>query len=171
MLQIENNIEETARNASLHFDTEKDLVYTRSQLTRNEGDTKKWKRDTDRGSKIRIYLLSWSMDRRKDCLVGSCLSSTASQPLQNQASLRCPSSFQSRQCRQGCQIFLGTIFQHGEKYTKLPQNIPNYHKIYQITIKYTKLPQNIPNGRINKMSIIYTNIIHCKALQNFPKLR
>jgi hypothetical protein len=25
-----------------------------------------------------------------------------------------------------------------EKYTKLPQNIPNYHKIYQMSIKYSK---------------------------------
>jgi hypothetical protein len=36
---------------------------------------------------------------------------------------------------QGCQIFLGTIDQHREKYTKLPQNIPNFHKIYQIAVK------------------------------------
>jgi hypothetical protein len=46
---------------------------------------------------------------------------------------------------QGCQIFLGATYQKGEKYTKLPQNIPNYLKIYQVTSKYTKLPQNIPN--------------------------
>jgi hypothetical protein len=36
---------------------------------------------------------------------------------------------------QGCQIFLGTIYQHVEKYTKLPQNIPNVHKIYQKAVK------------------------------------
>jgi hypothetical protein len=45
---------------------------------------------------------------------------------------------------------------------------------------YTKIPQNIPNG--NKMCCVngrkidhqmatkYTNIFHCKALQNLPKL-
>jgi hypothetical protein len=36
---------------------------------------------------------------------------------------------------QGCQIFHGTIYQNGEKYTKLPQNIPNGHKIYQMAVK------------------------------------
>jgi hypothetical protein len=30
---------------------------------------------------------------------------------------------------QGCQIFLGTKYQNGKKYTKLPQNIPNVNKI------------------------------------------
>jgi hypothetical protein len=39
------------------------------------------------------------------------------------------------------------IYQIAEKYTKLPQNIPNCHKIYQIATKYTKLPKNIPNCR------------------------
>jgi hypothetical protein len=38
-------------------------------------------------------------------------------------------------CRdQGCQIFLAPKNQNGEKYTKLPQNIPNGHKIIPITI-------------------------------------
>jgi hypothetical protein len=49
---------------------------------------------------------------------------------------------ESRHCRkhskvasidQGCQIFLGTIYQHGE-------NVPNYHKIYLMAIKYIKRP-------------------------------
>jgi hypothetical protein len=39
---------------------------------------------------------------------------------------------------QGCQIFLGTTYQHGEKYTKLPQNVPNGHKKYQMAVKYSK---------------------------------
>jgi hypothetical protein len=34
--------------------------------------------------------------------------------------------------------FFGTIYQHGEKYTKLTQNIPNVHTIYQMSLKYTK---------------------------------
>jgi hypothetical protein len=29
---------------------------------------------------------------------------------------------------QGCQIFLGTKYQNEEKYTKLPQTVPNGHK-------------------------------------------
>jgi hypothetical protein len=35
----------------------------------------------------------------------------------------------------GCQIFPGTIYQQSEKYTKLPQNMPNFHKIYQMAVK------------------------------------
>jgi hypothetical protein len=31
---------------------------------------------------------------------------------------------------QGCQIFVGPKYQNVEKYTKLPQNIPNVHKIF-----------------------------------------
>jgi hypothetical protein len=30
--------------------------------------------------------------------------------------------------RQGCQIFLGTKYQKGEKWTKLPKNLTNGHK-------------------------------------------
>jgi hypothetical protein len=58
---------------------------------------------------------------------------------------------------QGCQILLGTIYQNGEKYTKLPLN-------YQIATK-------LPNGlNIFQMVIKYTNLFHSKALQNLPKL-
>jgi hypothetical protein len=35
----------------------------------------------------------------------------------------------------GCQIFLGPKYQNGDKYTKLPQNIPNGHKIFPMAIK------------------------------------
>jgi hypothetical protein len=48
---------------------------------------------------------------------------------------------------QGCQIFLDTIY----------QNVPNYHNI-------TKWPKKF------QVTIKYTNIFHCKALQNLPKL-
>jgi hypothetical protein len=41
---------------------------------------------------------------------------------------------------QGCQIFHGTKYQNGKKYTELPQTIPNVHKIYQKTVKRTKCP-------------------------------
>jgi hypothetical protein len=65
---------------------------------------------------------------------------------------------------QGCQIFLGSKYQNWEKFTKLPQNIPNYHKIYQITTKYAKLPQNIPNyHKIYQITTKYT-----KLQQNIP---
>jgi hypothetical protein len=41
-----------------------------------------------------------------------------------------------------------------------------------MTIKYSKLSQIIPNGgKIDQMAIKYTNIFHCKTLQNLPKLR
>jgi hypothetical protein len=40
----------------------------------------------------------------------------------------------------GCQIFLGTKYQNGGKYTKLPRTIPNVHKIQQKTAKWTKCP-------------------------------
>jgi hypothetical protein len=43
--------------------------------------------------------------------------------------------------KQGCQIFLDTVYQNGGKYTKLPQH-------YQMAIKNTKWPLNIPNGPI-----------------------
>jgi hypothetical protein len=35
--------------------------------------------------------------------------------------------------------------------TKMGENIPNYHKIYQMSISYIKWPQNGPN--VNKMYI------------------
>jgi hypothetical protein len=53
---------------------------------------------------------------------------------------------------QGCQIFLGTIIQKGEKYTKVLLN-------YQKTII-----------RIFQMDMEYTNLYNSKALQNLPKL-
>jgi hypothetical protein len=57
--------------------------------------------------------------------------------------------------QQGCQIFLGTPYQNGNKYNKWPQNLTNGRKIYipkqkyiyQMATKYIKWPQNITNGR------------------------
>jgi hypothetical protein len=50
-------------------------------------------------------------------------------------------------------------------------NIPTREKLYQKNIKSTKWPQNIPNGhKIYQMTVKYTNILHCKSLQNLPKL-
>jgi hypothetical protein len=36
---------------------------------------------------------------------------------------------------QGCQIFRGTTYQTGGKYTKLQQNLPNGHKIFPMAVK------------------------------------
>jgi hypothetical protein len=36
---------------------------------------------------------------------------------------------------QGCQIFLGPKYQNEEKYTKLPQNLPNGHTIFPMAVK------------------------------------
>jgi hypothetical protein len=36
--------------------------------------------------------------------------------------------------------------------TKLLQNIPNVHKIYQKTVKWTKYPQNMPSSSIARPS-------------------
>jgi hypothetical protein len=47
----------------------------------------------------------------------------------------------STRAQQGCKIVLNTTYQKGK-------NIPDDHKVYQMTIKYTKWPQNIPNGCI-----------------------
>jgi hypothetical protein len=51
-------------------------------------------------------------------------------------------------------------------------NIPNWGKIYQITIKYSKRPQNITYGlKIDQMNInIPTNIGNYNTLENLPKL-
>jgi hypothetical protein len=38
---------------------------------------------------------------------------------------------------QGCQIFVGTLYQNGGKYTKSPQNIPCDQKMYLMGVKYT----------------------------------
>jgi hypothetical protein len=55
---------------------------------------------------------------------------------------------------QGCQIILGTTYQNSEKFIRWPQNVPNGHKIAQISVKYYK----------------YVNIFQCtRALQNLPK--
>jgi aspartate/tyrosine/aromatic aminotransferase len=56
---------------------------------------------------------------------------------------------------QGCQIFLGTWCQNRIKCTKWIQNVPNSHKISQISIKFSKWSWNT-----------YINIFQSKALQN-----
>jgi hypothetical protein len=57
---------------------------------------------------------------------------------------------------QGCQIFW--------------YKIPKREKIYQITANYTKCPYNITKDhKMDKVSIKYTNIFHCRTLQNLSK--
>jgi hypothetical protein len=51
------------------------------------------------------------------------------------------------------------------------RNIPKRGKIYQMILNYTIWPQHRPNGRkIDRMAIKFTNLFHCKTLQNWPKL-
>jgi hypothetical protein len=58
--------------------------------------------------------------------------------------------------KQGCQIFLDTMYQTEEKYT-------------QMTTKYTKGPKSIANGRkVFQVAINNDNVFHTKALQNLP---
>jgi hypothetical protein len=54
------------------------------------------------------------------------------------STLACSSRFQ------GCQIFLGTTYQNGGKYTKWPQNIPNGHYIIPIRPIGNKIYQHFP---------------------------
>jgi hypothetical protein len=59
---------------------------------------------------------------------------------------------------QGCQIVLGATYQNGK-------NMP------KMTTKNAKRPQNLSYGsKIDKMSLKFTNIFHCKTLRNLPKL-
>jgi hypothetical protein len=37
--------------------------------------------------------------------------------------------------KQGCQLFLGTLYQNEEKIPNLPPNILNVHKMYQMALK------------------------------------
>jgi hypothetical protein len=51
------------------------------------------------------------------------------------------------QCEsQGCQIFLGTTYQNGEKYTKLPQNTPTATFARPSKIYPNFWPENMPSG-------------------------
>jgi hypothetical protein len=59
-------------------------------------------------------------------------------------------SFCSPSLHQGCQIFLETMYQNGEKIIKITTKLPNGRNIFQMGIKYT-------------------NIFHSKALQNLHK--
>jgi hypothetical protein len=61
--------------------------------------------------------------------------------------------------RQGCQIFNSPIYQNVEKYTKLPQNIPNDHR-YQMAVQKDQMCIDfIPTSSITR------------PIQNWPKLR
>jgi hypothetical protein len=58
---------------------------------------------------------------------------------------------------QGCQIFLGATFPNRRKYTKRPRNIPNEHKINQMSNHFPLLSTyNIPKqGKYTKWQKIY----------------
>jgi hypothetical protein len=81
--------------------------------------------------------------------------------------------------QRGCQIFLGPnipqtipnyrkLYQITTNYTKLPQTIPNYHKLYQITTNYTKLPQTIYQITIKYTKWTYNIPNGHKINQHFP---
>jgi hypothetical protein len=73
--------------------------------------------------------------------------------------------------KQGCQIFLDTIYQNRKKCTKRTQNVPKEHKMYQKNTKCTKWSQNVPKVcKIFQMAIKYINIFQSRVLQNLPKL-
>jgi hypothetical protein len=63
---------------------------------------------------------------------------------------------------QGCQIFLDTTYQNEKKYTNLPQNIPNVHKIHQMAIKYTNILQEPP--KFTQNCIFGLKICHLATL-------
>jgi hypothetical protein len=69
------------------------------------------------------------------------------------------SSFQQHASNQGCQIFLGTMYQNGVKYVyHIATKLPNGHNIH-------------PKGRnILQMAKEYNDLFHSNALQNLPKL-
>jgi hypothetical protein len=43
-----------------------------------------------------------------------------------------------RALEQGCQIFLGTLYQNRKKCTKWTQNVPNGHKTSPVSVKCSK---------------------------------
>jgi hypothetical protein len=57
----------------------------------------------------------------------------------------------------GCQIFLDTMYQNLEKYTKSALNYQNGHKIYPMAVIYSKWTWNIPTISISRPSKIYPN--------------
>jgi hypothetical protein len=59
----------------------------------------------------------------------------------------------------GCQIFLGKTYQNGKIYRNNHKISNNGHII------------GIPKRhKIDQMAVNYTNISHCKTLQNLPKM-
>jgi hypothetical protein len=66
-------------------------------------------------------------------------------------------SFLQTKTNQGCQIYLGTIYQNEGRFVNWPYTIPDGQLIH------------IPNGRkIDQVSIKYTNTFDCKALKIYP---
>jgi hypothetical protein len=62
--------------------------------------------------------------------------------------------------RQGCQIFLGAIYQNGD-------NVTNGHNIYQTTIKQIKRPQIIRNGHERYQSYPFKGLPKCTKTGGF----
>jgi hypothetical protein len=65
---------------------------------------------------------------------------------------------QVRRNEQGCQIFLDTIYQSGEKYTKWRENYQTPIKYtYPMIVKYSKLTEYLTTFSIPRSSIIFPN--------------
>jgi hypothetical protein len=58
---------------------------------------------------------------------------------------------------QGCQIFLGTIYQKCGKIYQMIARLPNAHTIFLIVINYSKWPEYITMFSIQRSSKIYPN--------------
>jgi hypothetical protein len=86
-------------------------------------------------SKCLLLLLLWFYSNTNICNVNQVLNSTFAMYV-----LICytPRTRTIRYYIQGCQIFLGTTYLNGSKYTKWPQNIPNCHKMDQMAVTYAE---------------------------------
>jgi hypothetical protein len=86
---------------------------------------------------------------------GGRSSSVRSHYAEPQESITHPDSWQSQS---GLPDFSWYKIPKWGKYTKWPQNIPNGHKTFPMTVK------------LDQMVIKHAKIFHCKTLQNLPKL-
>jgi hypothetical protein len=55
-------------------------------------------------------------------------------------------------------MYIYTIHQNREKYTKLPLKLPSGHKMYQMAIIYLKWPTNLTTFSIPGLFKIYPNL-------------
>jgi hypothetical protein len=75
------------------------------------------------------------------------------------------------QCtKQGCQIFLGPNIPTRKKYTRWPQTISRFHKLYQMDVKYSKWSKALAtfsflrSSKFTKIGIFSLKINHLATL-------